>query len=69
MDNIIDTNSGSSFVPVQPFEIIVFGGTGDLARRKLLPALYHRYRDGQISDDSRIIGGFNCKNYWLFSAQ
>ena len=28
MDNIIDTNSGSSFVPVQPFEIIVFGGTG-----------------------------------------
>ena len=56
MDEIIDTNSGSSFVPVQPFEIIVFGGTGDLARRKLLPALYHRYRDGQISDDSRIIG-------------
>lgn len=56
MNKIIDTNSGSSFVPVQPFEIIVFGGTGDLARRKLLPALYHRYRDGQISDDSRIIG-------------
>ena len=56
MENMIDTSSGSSFVPVEPFEIIVFGGTGDLARRKLLPALYHRYCDGQISDDSRIIG-------------
>jgi len=52
----------SSFVPVQPFEIIVFGGTGDLARRKLLPALYHRYRDGQISDDSRIVGVSRSKH-------
>ena len=51
-----DTTSASTFVPVEPFEIIVFGGTGDLARRKLLPSLYHRYCDGQISDDSRIVG-------------
>ena len=47
---------GSTFVPVEPFDIIVFGGTGDLSRRKLLPSLYHRYCDGQISDESRIIG-------------
>ena len=46
----------SSFVPVEPFDIIVFGGTGDLARRKLLPALYHRFCDGQIPSASRIIG-------------
>ena len=46
----------SSFVPVEPFDIIVFGGTGDLARRKLLPSLYHRFCDGQISEQSRIIG-------------
>jgi len=52
----------STFVPVEPFEIIVFGGTGDLARRKLLPALYHRYRDGQISDDSRIVGVSRSKH-------
>jgi len=50
------SDSGSSFLPVEPFEIVVFGGTGDLSRRKLLPALYHRYRDGQIPDNSRIIG-------------
>ena len=56
------TGSGSTFVPVEPFEIIVFGGTGDLARRKLLPSLYHRYRDGQISDDSRIVGVSRSKH-------
>jgi glucose-6-phosphate 1-dehydrogenase len=35
-------------VPVPPFDLVVFGGTGDLARRKLLPALYHRLAAGQI---------------------
>ena len=42
--------------PVDPFDCIVFGATGDLTLRKLLPALYNRYRDGQIPDDARIIG-------------
>ena len=45
----------AQLVPVDPFDLIIFGGTGDLAMRKLLPALYHRDRDGQLSDDSRII--------------
>lgn len=45
----------AEFVPVDPFDLVIFGGTGDLARRKLLPALYHRDQDGQFSDDSRII--------------
>ncbi len=44
------------FIPVEPFDLVIFGGTGDLAERKLLPALYHRDRDDQLSDDSRIIG-------------
>jgi len=46
----------STFIPVDPFEIVVFGGTGDLARRKILPALYHRFRDGQVPNNSKIIG-------------
>lgn len=46
----------SEFVPVDPFEIVVFGGTGDLARRKLIPSLYHRYLDGQFDGNSKIIG-------------
>jgi glucose-6-phosphate 1-dehydrogenase len=42
--------------PMEPFDLVVFGGTGDLARRKLLPALYHRDLDGQLAPESRIIG-------------
>src|SRR5213075_557088 len=38
------------------FDLIIFGGTGDLAMRKLLPALYFRNRDGDLHPDSRIIG-------------
>ena len=52
---------GSTFVPVDPFEIVVFGGTGDLARRKLIPSLYHRFCDGQIPAQSRIIGASRSK--------
>jgi glucose-6-phosphate 1-dehydrogenase len=35
-------------IPVDPFDYVVFGGTGDLAERKLLPALYHRQMAGQL---------------------
>jgi glucose-6-phosphate 1-dehydrogenase len=42
-------------IPVEPFDIIIFGATGDLARRKLVPALFHRWCDGQIPDKSAII--------------
>jgi glucose-6-phosphate 1-dehydrogenase len=45
----------ANFVPVDEFDLVIFGGTGDLAMRKLLPALYHRERDGQVTGDSRII--------------
>ena len=45
----------SQIIPVKPFDAVIFGGKGDLAERKLLPALYHRERDGQISDPTRFI--------------
>ena len=41
-------------IPVDPFDCVIFGGTGDLALRKLLPALYHRDHDGQIQPRARI---------------
>ena len=46
----------AQLLPVDPFDLIIFGGSGDLAMRKLMPSLYHRDGDGQISSDSRIIG-------------
>lgn len=45
----------AKLLPVDVFDLIIFGGTGDLAMRKLLPALYHRDRDGQVSGSSRIV--------------
>ncbi len=57
----------AQLVPVDPFDLIIFGGTGDLAMRKLLPALYHRDRDGQLTADSRIIaasrGALSAEEY------
>ncbi|MEY4696762.1 MAG: glucose-6-phosphate dehydrogenase [Pseudomonadota bacterium] len=46
----------SRVIPVDPFDLVIFGGTGDLARRKILPGLYRRYLAGQMPADSRIIG-------------
>jgi glucose-6-phosphate 1-dehydrogenase len=43
-------------IPVDVFDIIVFGATGDLAQRKLIPALFHRDEQGQISEGTRIVG-------------
>jgi len=44
----------AQIIPVAPFDYVVFGGTGDLATRKLLPALFHRDLDGQIPTGARI---------------
>jgi glucose-6-phosphate 1-dehydrogenase len=46
----------SQIIPVEPFDYVVFGGTGDLAERKLLPALYHRQLAGQLTEPTRVIG-------------
>ena len=45
----------SRIIKVAPFDLIVFGGTGDLAYRKLFPALFRRFLDGQFSEPTRII--------------
>lgn len=46
----------SRVIPVETFDLVIFGGTGDLARRKILPGLYRRFLAGQMPADSRIIG-------------
>lgn len=48
--------SSARIIPVQPFDYVVFGATGDLTARKLIPALYYRFADGQFDEQSRIIG-------------
>lgn len=46
----------SRVIPVDPFDLVIFGATGDLARRKILPGLFHRFAVGQVPEDARIIG-------------
>ena len=46
----------SRTIPVDSFDLVIFGGTGDLARRKILPGLYRRFWSGQMPDDARIVG-------------
>ncbi|MDY6947556.1 MAG: glucose-6-phosphate dehydrogenase [Pseudomonadota bacterium] len=42
--------------PLPTFDLVLFGGTGDLAMRKLLPALYRRKAAGYLSPKSRVLG-------------
>ncbi|MGY6549777.1 MAG: glucose-6-phosphate dehydrogenase [Roseinatronobacter sp.] len=43
-------------IPVESFDLVIFGATGDLARRKILPGLYRRWKEGQIPEGAAIIG-------------
>jgi glucose-6-phosphate 1-dehydrogenase len=46
---------GRSLVP-QPCTVVIFGGSGDLARRKLVPALYNLLLDGLLPENSAVLG-------------
>jgi len=41
---------------VEPFILIILGATGDLTRRKLLPAVYSLFREGLLPDGTCIVG-------------
>jgi glucose-6-phosphate 1-dehydrogenase len=43
-------------VATEPVTIVIFGGSGDLAHRKLLPALYNLYVDGLLPPRVAVVG-------------
>jgi glucose-6-phosphate 1-dehydrogenase len=47
----------------EPATIVVFGGTGDLMKRKLLPALYHLVARGLLDERSDIVAAARSKEY------
>ncbi len=51
-----DARTGMRTIPVEDFDLVIFGATGDLARRKILPALFRRFCAGQMSPGARVIG-------------
>ena len=42
--------------PVPPTTLVIFGATGDLSRRKLLPALYNLAHEGALPGRFHLIG-------------
>src|SRR3954452_24280014 len=58
MATIADENpliEGLERLPVHPTTLVIFGGTGDLAQRKLLPALYNLAHEGQLPERFNLI--------------
>ncbi|MGZ8394317.1 MAG: glucose-6-phosphate dehydrogenase, partial [Nitrospira sp.] len=45
-----------SVTPVEPCTLIIFGGSGDLARRRLIPAVYNLLLDGLLPAKYAVIG-------------
>lgn len=56
----IETVSGQAsfteLTPTEPSVIVIFGATGDLTKRKLMPALCHMAREGALTEASIILG-------------
>ncbi len=48
--------AGLERLPVAPASLVIFGATGDLSRRKLLPALYNLAHDGVLPGHFHVIG-------------
>jgi glucose-6-phosphate 1-dehydrogenase len=42
--------------PVAPTSFVIFGATGDLAKRKLLPAIYNLAHDGALPERFNLVG-------------
>ena len=45
-----------ALAPVDPCTLVIFGGSGDLARRRLIPALYNLLLDGLLPSNFAVIG-------------
>jgi glucose-6-phosphate 1-dehydrogenase len=46
---------GLERLPVHPTTLVIFGGTGDLAKRKLLPAVYNLAHEGALPERFNLV--------------
>ncbi len=62
-------NEEEAGLNVPPSLLVIFGGSGDLARRKLVPAMYNLYLSGLLPEGSAILGlGRKQMTHELFRA-
>ena len=50
------TPAQEAIAPVEPCTLVIFGGSGDLARRRLIPALYNLMLDGLLPANFAVLG-------------
>jgi glucose-6-phosphate 1-dehydrogenase len=56
MDELMTCRLDQARKLVEPCTIVIFGASGDLTARKLIPALYHLFKDKQMPAEFRIVG-------------
>ena len=56
LDELMICRLSAGRKPVEPGTIVIFGASGDLTARKLIPALYHLHKENQMPQTFRIIG-------------
>ncbi len=54
MNKVIFMRNQTHSPQIKDFNLVIFGGNGDLSKRKIIPALFHRYADGQLKVDFEI---------------
>jgi len=55
-DELMSCRLSSARKLVEPCSIVIFGASGDLTSRKLIPALYHLHKEGRMPPSYRVIG-------------
>ncbi len=56
LDELMACRLDTARKTVEPCSIVIFGASGDLTARKLIPAFYHLFKEKQMPADFRIIG-------------
>ena len=51
----MDTNKPAEINATPPFDFVLFGGTGDLAMRSLLPSMYYHHCNSLLPAEGRIV--------------
>src|SRR5689334_20128760 len=56
IERIDITPAHEAVATVEPCTVVIFGGSGDLARRRLIPALYNLMLDGLLPANFAVLG-------------
>src|ERR1044071_5534780 len=56
LDELMSCRLGETRKVVDPCTVVIFGASGDLTARKLIPALYHLFMEKALPNPFRVVG-------------